>query len=143
CHKLTLTHTGSGDDPLATPDASPGCPAGFYVAGQLLSLLAAPATDWRVAGSGRPAGGRSGAGTNAATMPAGDHVITVAYAANDLPCYRLELAHAGSGGDPVATPNHSFDCLPGTFLPWQVITLRAVPGPGQRVTGWLGTSDDS
>lgn len=143
CYKLTLTHTGSGDDPAVAPAASIDCPTGFYVAGQPLALEASPAPGWRVAAWRGTAADDSSAPVNAATMPAGDHLIEVAYAANELPCYRLELAHSGAGGDPAAAPDHSADCGLGTFLPTQVIRLMAAPGPGQRVVGWLGTDDDS
>jgi len=143
CYKLTLTHAGSGDDPQAAPAASLACPAGFYVAGQPLALEAAAAPGWRVTAWRGTEADNSAAPTNVATMPAADHVIQVVYAANDLPCYRLELAHHGPGSEPLAAPDHSADCGLGTYLPTQLIRLTALPAPGQGVISWLGTDDDS
>ena len=50
CHALTLSHSGNGSDPVATPASSDGCNDGEYVSGQDVALTAGPAAGWRVAG---------------------------------------------------------------------------------------------
>ncbi len=49
CYNLTLTHSGNGSDPTATPANSIGCPAGRYVSGAVVTLSAFPAEYHHVA----------------------------------------------------------------------------------------------
>lgn len=79
CYPLTLTHTGSGADPVASPASSPGCPAGQYHYAERIDLTAAPALYWRVGSwtSASTAGIRSL--TNSVTMPASALTVTVHY----------------------------------------------------------------
>jgi hypothetical protein len=82
CHTLTLTHTGSGGDPLASPARSSGCAAnGQYVAGEAISLSANPAAGWVVNGWSGTANDASHSNTNSLSMPAMDHTVQVNYAA--------------------------------------------------------------
>lgn len=79
CYALALSHSGSGSDPAAAPASSPGCPNGQYVAGQAISLQAAPAADWQVlqwSGTGNDA---STAAANSLVMPAANHTVSVTY----------------------------------------------------------------
>ncbi len=70
CYPLTLTHTGSGGDPAATPASSPGCPAGQYKYQQAIQLAASPARGWRVGGWTNTSLDISHKPTNALVMPA-------------------------------------------------------------------------
>src|SRR5690606_948891 len=50
CYTLTLSHTGSGADPIPSPTKSPDCTTtGQYIAGQPITLTASPDTDYQVA----------------------------------------------------------------------------------------------
>ncbi|MFC1778550.1 hypothetical protein ACFL3I_14650, partial [Pseudomonadota bacterium] len=44
CYTLTLNHNGFGANPVATPDASSGCPSGSYLSGEVVNLSASPDT---------------------------------------------------------------------------------------------------
>jgi hypothetical protein len=79
CYSLSLTHVGEGGNPSATPPQSSGCAAGHYVAGHTITLTAAPAGGWRVAGWSGTADDGSVAATNTLTMPAADYTVSVRY----------------------------------------------------------------
>ncbi len=140
CYELALTHTGEGSDPAPSPPQSEGCPSGSYLAGEEITLTANPASGWRVAGWEGTDNNTSTAETNTLTMPTSDHAASVAYAGG---CYILTLEHTGEGSDPVALPDFTPGCLPGTYLAGQKITLNASPAEGWFVTGWAGTDDDN
>ncbi len=79
CYPLTRSHSGQGSDPTATPTRAAGCGAGQYVAGETITLTAAPSAGWRVAGWDGT-NDDAGAGlTNTVTMPAASHTVTVIY----------------------------------------------------------------
>jgi hypothetical protein len=79
CYTLTLTHTGEGNDPIASPTKSTGCSAGLYTAGEAISLTASPGTGWLVGGwSGTNNDGSTSASIGL-TMPASDHTAAVTY----------------------------------------------------------------
>ncbi len=73
CYPLTLSHTGQGADPVAVPAQSQSCPAGEYLAGELITLTAAPAADWHVASWTGTENNVSTALTNTVDMPAAAH----------------------------------------------------------------------
>jgi subtilisin family serine protease len=80
CYHLSLTHTGEGADPTAVPSHSTACASGDYEPGTVITLTAAAAESWQVdqwSGSDDDA---ITATTNIVTMPAHDHVVSVAYA---------------------------------------------------------------
>jgi hypothetical protein len=79
CYLLSRNHIGNGSDPLATPSGSIGCPDGYFVAEQTISLSASPATDWQVAGWQGTANDARTVLTNTVTMPSGPHTVTVHY----------------------------------------------------------------
>lgn len=82
CNRLTLTHIGSGSDPVASPAQSTSCAySGQYVAGKAISLSASPAASWAVSGWSGTADDTSTSNTNSLAMPAGNHTVTVIYAA--------------------------------------------------------------
>ncbi len=80
CYTLTLSHTGSGSDPVPSPVSSQGCAGGQYVAGQNIGLSASPAADWAVASWSGTDNDGSAATTNQVTMPAASHAAAVNYA---------------------------------------------------------------
>ena len=76
---LTLSHSGQGADPVAEPPHSPGCDAGRYIAGQAITLTAAPAEGWEVAGWDGTNDDAATTPTNNLIMPAADHQAGVRY----------------------------------------------------------------
>ena len=140
CYPLTLAHTGEGSDPVPSPSQSAGCPSGSYLAGEEITLTANPASGWHVAGWAGTDSDTSTAETNTLTMPAGEHTASVAYAGG---CYELALTHTGEGSDPVAVPDFTPGCLPGTYEAGRKITVSASPAEGWYVAGWDGTDDDN
>ena len=80
CHILTLDNDGHGGPPIATNmPQSVGCPAGQYVANDLISLLAQPDSGWTI---NRWRGTLNDNGTlpeNAVRMPDGNHAATAYY----------------------------------------------------------------
>lgn len=81
CYPLTLSHTGQGGNPTASPTRTAGCPAGRYSAGQWIVLTAAPANGWQVKDWIGTDNDGSTAITNGTTMPAGPHTVSVNYEA--------------------------------------------------------------
>lgn len=79
CYTLTLTHTGSGSDPVATPANSPNCASGQYSAGAALTLSASPAAGWQVSGWSGTINDNSTATSNSLTMPPSNHTVGVTY----------------------------------------------------------------
>ncbi len=142
CYTLTRTHTGQGNNPIATPAFSAGCGTGQFVAGELISLTATPAVGWYVAGWGGTSNDAGTATTNTVTMPAGNHTVSVAYEQEPPPCYTLTRTHTGQGSDPAATPAKSAACGTGQFVAGELISLTATPAVGWRVASWSGTSND-
>ncbi len=142
CYALTLSHTGNGTDPVATPGNSTGCPAGQYVAGASISLSGAtPDTGWEIAGWTGTAADSSTASTNSLTMPASAHAASVNYTQS---CYALTLSHTGNGTNPVATPGNSAGCPAGQYLAGASISLSgATPAAGWAIASWTGTAADS
>jgi subtilisin family serine protease len=79
CFALTLSHTGMGADPLASPANSPGCPAGEYKFAEPIQLTAAPAAGWRVGGWTNTSADGSHKLTNSLTMPPNAVAVSVSY----------------------------------------------------------------
>ncbi len=143
CYTLTLTHSGDGSDPAANPANSPGCVAGQYTAGELITLTAFPGGGWRVGGWLGTNDDASKNYTNAVTMPAADHSAGPIYEPDEITCYYLTLSHTGQGSDPTAEPSHSGVCGAGQFDSEHFITVTAAPAAGWRVAGWSGTINDA
>lgn len=79
CFPLTLGHTGSGSDPVASPTHSDGCPAGQYHLLETIELTASPADGWRVgtwSGTDDDASRRK---INQLTMPESAAAVSVTY----------------------------------------------------------------
>ena len=143
CYPLTRSHSGQGSDPVASPNKSAGCSTGQYVEGELITLTAAPAVGWSVAGWSGTNNDGSTAPTNTVTMPMANHAVGVVYDPTPPTCYSLTRSHTGQGGDPVATPNKSAECGPGQYVEGELITLTAAPDAGWYVAGWSGTNNDA
>ncbi|HEX6898277.1 MAG TPA: S8 family serine peptidase [Thermoanaerobaculia bacterium] len=79
CFPLTLTHTGSGANPVATPGSSAGCAAGHYHYNEQIALSASPTLGWRVGGWTGTAADASRALTNSLKMPAAARTVSVTY----------------------------------------------------------------
>ncbi len=80
CYTLTLSSGANGGDPVANPVKSSACASnGQYVAGELIGLTASPDPGYRVAGWTGTNNDFSLATTNAVTMPASDHPVSVSY----------------------------------------------------------------
>ncbi len=143
CYQLTRTHTGSGGDPTAAPPNSAGCPAGQYIAGEVINLTAAPADGWLVASWNGTDNDASTLLNNQVTMPAANHTVTVNYAPIPPTCYTLTVTHSGMGADPIFSPGSSPSCNSSQFLAGTVISLTAQPASGWRVDHWSNTDDDT
>ena len=139
CYALTLAHTGTGSNPVASPANSTGCSAGQYVVGQVIGLTATPGSGWSVGSWTNTSNDSSTATTNQWTMTAAAWTITVNYVQVAPTCYALTLAHTGTGCDPVASPANSTGCSAGQYVAGQVIGLTATPGSGWSVGSWTGT----
>ena len=143
CYLLSLSHTGSGSDPVPSPSSSSGCPSGQYNAGESISLTANPSNGWQVGSWNGTVNDSSTSTLNSVSMPASAHSASVNYVQAPEPCYVLSVSHTGSGGDPVASPSSSSGCSSGQYHAGQSISLTASPNSGWEVGSWSGTSDDS
>ena len=123
CYALTLSHTGNGSDPVPTPANSTGCSAGYFVAGESITLAATPDSGWEIDSWT----GTDGSSLNTLTMPASAHAASVIYTEIPPTCYVLTLSHTGNGSDPVPTPANSTGCTAGQFVAGESITLAATP----------------
>ena len=79
CYTLSLSKTGSGDDPVASPANSTGCGANTYVSGEFITLTANPFPGNTVSGWTGTSNDASTATTNTWTMLAGNHSASVIY----------------------------------------------------------------
>ena len=76
CYALTLSHTGNGTTPTASPVKSAACTTnGQYVAGENITLTATPDLGWGIASWT----GTNGASSNLLTMPASARSASVSY----------------------------------------------------------------
>ena len=80
CYALTLSHTGQGTDPVATPANSTGCAAGQYLTAASISLSGAvPTSGWQISSWTGTNNDTSTANINTITMPAHAHSASVNY----------------------------------------------------------------
>ncbi len=129
CYALTLSHSGSGTTPTATPANSTGCSAGQYVASEAITLSGAvPDTGWAISGWSGTSNNTSTAATNSLTMPASAHAASVIYAQQE---YTLTVNLVGSGSvakDPNQATYHYND----------VVELEATAASGWEFSAWSG-----
>lgn len=81
CHPLTLSYTGSGGVPLASPANSDGCNNGEYLPGETIDLTAFPAQGYRVDSWSGTLNDASTSNHNQVSMPSGEHTVIVNYVA--------------------------------------------------------------
>jgi hypothetical protein len=93
CFALTLSHTGSGGDPVASPANSAGCQAGQYKYAEPIQLTASPVRGWRVGGWTNTGADGSHKKTNTLTMPASPLSVAVSYL-EGLPSVLLVYANS-------------------------------------------------
>ena len=79
CYALTLTHTGNGSDPVASPSSSGGCPEGYYTAWTSLNLTASPAEDSGIANWNGTWYDASTSTTNGSQIQTSDKTVSVDY----------------------------------------------------------------
>ncbi len=143
CYALTLTHTGSGDDPIASPTNSSGCTSGSYHAGESIALTGNPASGWAVDSWSGTDNNASTSKTNNVTMPVEPRTATANYIEVPLTCYALTRTHTGNGNDPVASPTNSSGCSSGSYHAGESITVTATPTSGWSVGSWSGTTSNT
>lgn len=140
CNLLTVSHTGSGGNPIAAPSSSAGCPANRYAPGESVIVSVVPAASNRVKSwSGTAATPAVGSQVNSFSMPLGAHAVSVAYE----PCFTLTLNVVGQGAPLSLAPAASDGCLTGGFAAGQSISLLASAAAGWRIAGWSGTLNDA
>jgi len=142
CLPLTTSHTGPGQDPSPTPSAAPSCSEGSFVAGYSIDLFADADLGWMVESWTGTENDLSVDPSNQLLMPTVPHAVSVNYV-EDLTCYPLLRTHSGLGDDPIAFPDQSITCEPGSYLAGEAIDLSASPRLGSEVGSWKGTDDDS
>jgi bacillolysin len=138
CFTLSLTRSGSGSTPTATPTNSSGCAVGGYVAGESISLAAAPDTGWAVSGWSGTANDASLAISNTLTMPAGNHAASVLYAIQQ---YTLTVTKSGSGSGSVTSDPAGITCgndCSEIYNSGTPATLLATADANARFNGWEG-----
>lgn len=138
CYALTLTHTGSGSDPVATPSHSTTCPDKQYVANENITISATPAPNWAISAWAGTANDANTAPNNTLVMPAHNQNVSVIYY---QPCYILTLLHSGAGDDPTPVPANSGPCPVGQFVATEMIQLTAHPADGWAASGWDGANE--
>ena len=140
CYTLASSHTGSGSDPVASPANSLACPAGQYVAGELIDLTATPDSGWDVQGWSGTSDDGSTSNTNQLIMPASDTAVSVTYGPA---CYLLTSSISGSGADLFRYPSKSIGCDLNHYVEGEVIGFLSNPDIGWAVESWSGTDNDS
>ena len=111
CYTLTITHTGDGSDPTATPENSTGCSSGHYLAGETITLTATPAAgDWVGSWSGTSDDANTST-TNGLVMPSYDSIVLVNYINySGSVISRVSISSDGTqGNNHTDDPSISFD----------------------------------
>jgi uncharacterized repeat protein (TIGR02543 family) len=133
CYLLTISHSGEGSDPIANPTNSVDCPAGYYIAEEVISLGGAvPATGWHITGWTGTTDDSSTTGSNWVVMPSSDHTASVIYERDTV---TLTVNVSGSGSvtqDPA-----------GPYLYGDQVELTAVPETGWHFYTWTGDLSSS
>jgi len=145
CFELTLLKAAGSaptDSVSVTPPHSPNCPAGAYVAGELLTLTASTGSSSaaRVWSSWAGAAASLTASNGTLSMPAGNETAAATFAQ----CYVLTLQAAGDGaGMTTAAPLRSSTCALstpmclcplGSYIAGQVLSVSALPAAGSYLS---------
>ena len=139
CHPLSLSHSGSGEDPVPTPASSPGCDPGEYLVGEVVTLEADPDQNWAVLGWSGTDDDASTSESNTVTMPAEPHAASVEYF---FACNILNRKRVGEGTLPAVSPTSSPGCSSFHYFEGVVVSLiGATPDPGWAIDGWPGADD--
>ena len=123
CYTLTLSVVGDGSELTASPQKSDGCTAGKYVAGEKVTLTAAPAAGWSVGSWTGTDNDSSTAKTNTVTMPAIAHAVTVTFTLDDH-----TVTFNANGGTGTMTPQVA-------NVP-TALTLNTFTRTGYTFAGW-------
>ena len=91
CFSLSLSHTGAGAEPVASPAQSQGCTPGMFVAGEVVGLVALPDPASEVSGWNGTENDGSTSTQNSVTMPASSHAAAVGYVESLFVLNRLVL----------------------------------------------------
>jgi Tol biopolymer transport system component len=126
CYPLTLGHGGLGDNPVASPPNSAGCNFGF-IPGEVISVTASPAIDWKIGGWTGTDDDTSTASTNTVTMPARDRIANVIYSQIE---YSLTIVSAN--GTVTKNPDQA------TYHEGDVVQLTSKPNAGWAFFNWTG-----
>lgn len=113
----------------------------MYLPGTVVTVAATPNMGWDLAGWTGTDNDASTALTNTVTVTDSDRTATANFVSQ--PCVALTLTHTGDGADPVASPEYSEGCDPGTYLPREVISLTAAPALSWYISSWTGTANDA
>ena len=129
CYALTLSHTGQGSNPTASPTKSTACSTnGQYVYGATINLSGAvPTTGWQIGSWTGTSNDSSTASSNSLTMPASAGTVSVNYAQNQ---YTLTISSAH--GTVTRNPDK------GTYGHGEVVQLTAKPDHGWLFVNWTG-----
>jgi len=79
CYALSRAYSGSGGVPTASPINSNSCAGGHYVAGEVITLTASPASGWAVGSWSGTSNNSSTSITNSVIMPSGSQTVTANY----------------------------------------------------------------
>lgn len=110
CYLLTLSHSGHGTDPVASPTHSNECVVGKYLAGQAITLSGATAElGWQISGWTGTANDVSTASVNVLTMPAENHQVSVNYIEDKFPPAVPTLKYPAADAALRRTPTYAWN----------------------------------
>ena len=128
CYALSISHSGNGTSPAASPANSTGCVSGSYVSGESISLSGATSdTGWHVASWSGTSNDSSTDTTNSLIMPAATKAVSVSYAKDSV---TLGVSIVGNG-------NVTQNPLP-PYLYGDIISLTPAALAGWQFSGWSG-----
>ncbi len=112
CYTLTLDHTGTGSNPVASPTKSSTCAVdGQYIMDQDISLSGAtPDPAWQIDSWTGTADDSRTSPTNTLIMPASDYTVKVNYIADTVPP-TVTINQGGSQPDPAQLAPIVFDVV--------------------------------
>ena len=129
CYPLTLSHTGQGSNPTASPTRSSACSTNRqYVSGETINLSGAvPSTGWQIGGWTGTASDGSTTATNSLVMRSSAQTVSVNYVQTE---YSLTISSAH--GTVTKNPNKT------TYHHGESVQLTAAPAAGWSFANWTG-----